>query len=50
MLFDEYPKQGNAFFLGYGRVMQYPFKFKKYVMEPNVFSGYPKRGIVRCIE
>ncbi len=30
--------------VGFGRAMQYPSTFQ--VMEPNVFLGYVKRGIV----
>jgi hypothetical protein len=42
MVFVDYPKQVIAFFLGFGMVMQY---FYKYIMEPKRFLIYANRGI-----
>jgi hypothetical protein len=49
MVFIEYTNEGIAFFLGFGRAMQYPFKFQIYVMEPKGFFEYLKRGIVNAL-
>jgi hypothetical protein len=43
VLFTKYPKQGIALFVGFGKAMNTPPSFKIYVMEPNVFLGYPTR-------
>jgi hypothetical protein len=45
-MFIEYPKHGIALLLSFGKVCNTPSSFKKYIMEPNVFLGYPARGIV----
>jgi hypothetical protein len=34
-----------ALLLGFGMVMQYSYKFQRYVIEPKGFLGYPTRGI-----
>jgi hypothetical protein len=41
----EYHNEGIGFLVSFGRVMQYPPCFKRYVMELNVFMGYPKKSI-----
>jgi len=45
MVFIEYPKQSNVFFK---KKLNTPTNFKRYVMEPNVFMGYPTRRIA-CV-
>jgi hypothetical protein len=45
MVLIKYPHEGIAFLLGFVKVMQYPFEFYKYVMEPKGFLIYPNRGI-----
>jgi hypothetical protein len=45
MVFIEYPKQGIVLLLGFGRVCNTLPSFKKTYMEPNVFMGYPSKGI-----
>jgi hypothetical protein len=49
MVFTEYPKKGIIFFVNFDKTMQYPFEFQIYVMKPNVFLGYLKRGIARSL-
>jgi hypothetical protein len=44
-LIIKYPNEGIGFLVGFGKVTYTPSRFKRYVMEPNVFLGYPKRGI-----
>jgi hypothetical protein len=41
-LITKYPIEGIGFLVGFGKVTQYPSMFQKiYIMEPNVFMGYP---------
>jgi hypothetical protein len=42
-LITEYPNEGSGFLV---RLHNTPPCVKRYVMEPNVFLGYLKRGIV----
>jgi hypothetical protein len=49
MVFIKCPHKGIVFFLSFGMVIQYPFKFNRYVMEPKGFFIYPKRGIAHAL-
>jgi hypothetical protein len=44
-LITEYPNEGIGFLVGSRRATKYPSMFQRYVLKPNVFLGYLKRGI-----
>jgi hypothetical protein len=46
MLFTEYPKQGIALLVGFGKVMKYPSKFQKICYGVQCIYGIAWRGIV----
>jgi hypothetical protein len=50
MVFIEYPKHGIAFFVGFGRVMQYLFKFQNICLGAQCVFGTPHEGYYKCIK
>jgi hypothetical protein len=45
-MFIKHLNEGITFVLGFVKVMQYPFQsFKRYVIDPKAFLGYPEWGI-----
>jgi hypothetical protein len=45
-LITKYLNEGIGFHVGFVKAIHYPSIFQKTFMEPNVFLGYPMRGIV----